>query len=368
VVTFDAQDPVSADFRARIADELEAFLEGARGTLRQVGPELDPVWQLAADAVSGGKRLRPAFCVWGRIAAGGPPADPRPLLRAAASLDLLHASALVHDDVMDASDTRRGRPSAHRALEARHAAEGLQGASDAFGRAGAILLGDLLLIWSDELLRRSGLPAADLERAQPLLEAVRTEVTAGQFLDILAQARPPRDARERPAVAMDRVNRVVDFKTARYTVTRPAQIGAALGGADEHLLEGLARYGALIGRAFQFRDDLLGVFGDASVTGKPAGDDLREGKLTVLVAQAMARADDAGANQLASLLGRGDLSPADVDRARQIIMDSGAYAAAENDIARCLDEAVATLAATPMTTEGRQALTRLAVLSTERDT
>ena len=201
----------------------------------------------------------------------------------------------------------------------------------------------------------------------PLVEAVRTEVTAGQYLDIVAQARPPLEARRHPAATLDIVTRVVEFKTARYTVVRPLQIGAALGGADEGLLSALGAYGSPLGRAFQFRDDLLGVFGDAHVTGKPAGDDLREGKLTVLIARAMERATSAGADRLASLLGDPDLQTDDVDEARQIIEESGARAAAEEAIQESADEALRALAATRVTPEGRVALTRLAQLAVERD-
>jgi geranylgeranyl diphosphate synthase type I len=204
---------------------------------------------------------------------------------------VLHASALVHDDVMDASDLRRGRPAAHRQFEALHANAGWLGDSEAFGKAGAIILGDLLVMWSAQMLHAAGLDQTVLERALPIVEAMRTEVTCGQYLDMVAQAHPLRQRAPaidsvRPSIelALDDASRVVEYKAARYTVQRPAQMGAALGGGDDELYYALGAYGSPLGRAFQFRDDLLGVFGTPSLTGKPSGDDLREGKRTVLIA------------------------------------------------------------------------------------
>ena len=365
MVTLVAEDPVSREFRAAIGAQISAFLDEQRRVLAGIGPELSPLADLASTFTDGGKRLRPAFCVWGRVAAGGPPDDLLPLLRAAASLDVLHVSALVHDDVMDGSDTRRGVASGHRQLQALHAGAGWRGASDAFGKAGAILLGDLLLVWSQEMFRRAGLSAEALLRATPLLEAVRTEVTAGQFLDIVAQARSPLEARHDPVATLDEVNRVVEYKTARYTVVRPLQIGAALAGADQVLQAAMSAFGSPLGRAFQFRDDILGVFGDPEVTGKPAGDDLREGKFTVLTAHAMAAASPAGASRLASLLGA-DLTADEVEEARRIIVEAGALAAVEAEIDRSLGQGLDALDRAPITSAGRIALTTLAHLAVDR--
>lgn len=363
-MSFAAVDPVSASFRDAVGEAIDAFLATQSATLGAIGDELAPLGQLSALFTHGGKRLRPAFCYWGQVAAAGQPADPAPLLTAAASLDLLHVSALVHDDVMDSSDTRRGVPAAHRQLESLHAQHGWRGSPASFGRAGAILLGDLLLVWSAEMLSRAGLEPAALTRALPLLEAMRTEVTCGQFLDIVAQCQNPLAGRL--DLALDEANRVVEYKTSRYTVQRPVQLGAALGGADEHLLAALAAYGSPLGRAFQFRDDLLGVFGDSQLTGKPAGDDLREGKRTVLVAHALAAAGSADAAHLDDLLGRRDLTAAQIDDARAIIDGSGARAAVEQTIEDGLASALAALDDAELTDEGRTALSALARLAVER--
>ena len=362
MVTLNASEPLSADLTDAVGTSLTDFLDAAVDRLAGVGAEIDELGELAHAFTAGGKRLRPAFCCWGYLAAAGGTEVPEAVLQVAASLDLLHVSALVHDDVLDGSQTRRGLPAAHVQLAARHAAGGWRGDSDGFGRSGAILLGDLLLAWSVELADTSG--AERLAQAQPLLAAVRAEVAAGQYLDVTAQSRTLADVLAAPASVDEQIRRVVEFKTARYTVIRPLQVGAALGGGSAELLELLGRFGSPLGRAFQFRDDVLGVFGDAEVTGKPAGDDLREGKLTVLVANAMARAPRDQAERLAGLLGR-PLSPEEVDQARAIIVDSGALAATEAEIADAARAASAVLDER-IAAPARTALARLVVLATQR--
>ncbi len=366
MVNLDAADPLSVELRSAVSATLADFLDTRGRALLELGPEVSDLVDLAKAFTTGGKRLRPAFCCWGYLAGTGGTEVPEDVLRAAASLDLLHVSALVHDDVMDGSDTRRGLPSAHVQLAARHTSEGRRGGAEEFGRAGAILLGDLLLMWSVELFNSCGAPQTALSAAQPLLSAVRAEVTGGQYLDITAQTRAPLDARRDPAPVLDRVRRVVEFKTARYTVVRPLQVGAALGGGEPELLDALARYGSPLGRAFQYRDDVLGVFGDEAVTGKPAGDDLREGKLTVLIAEAMARSSDTAATRLDALLGR-ELTAADVDEARAIISGSGALDATEDAIAAATGEAVAALDQAPIAEPARTGLVKLAAVATQRE-
>jgi geranylgeranyl diphosphate synthase type I len=362
----DPAAPLAPAFREAVGAAITTFLDSQQPVVAGLGAELEPLRRMAAELLAGGKRLRPAFCVWGYVAAAGlPSADTvEPLLRAAASLDLLHVSALVHDDVMDSSDLRRGRPAAHRQFEAQHLAAGRLGDAAAFGRAGAVLLGDLLLMWSAELLRRSGVEAGVLSRATSVAEAMRTEVTCGQYLDIVAQAQP---LRADPAAALAEAGRVVEFKSARYTVQRPCQLGAALGGADATLQEALGAYGSPAGRAFQFRDDVLGVFGDSAVTGKPAGDDLREGKRTVLVAHAYAAAGPAGRALLESRLGDPDLDADGVTALQDVIMQSGAVDAVEGMIAEGHERALAALASAEMSDEGRRGLAALAEAAIRRE-
>jgi geranylgeranyl diphosphate synthase, type I len=372
----DPQAPLSQAFRDAVSAEISAFLSEQSSVLDSMGPELVPVHLMASQLLCGGKRMRPAFCVWGYVAAAGNPSDEelKPLLTAAGSLDVLHVSALIHDDLMDSSDLRRGRPAAHRQFEALHANAGWLGDSAAFGRAGGILLGDLLVMWSAQMLHGAGVEQSALERALPIVEAMRTEVTCGQYLDIVAQAHPLR--KRAPAIgslkptielALDDASRVVEYKAARYTVQRPSQMGAAIGGGDDELYFALGAYGSPLGRAFQFRDDLLGVFGDPQVTGKPAGDDLREGKRTVLVAHAYAHASDDGQKLLLQRLGDPGLDETGISELQQVIVESGARDAVESMINEYHERALKALHDTEITEEGSAGLTALADAAVRRE-
>ena len=372
----DPQAPLGQAFRDAVSAEITAFLTEQSAVLDSMGPELVPVHLMASQMLCGGKRMRPAFCVWGYVAAAGMPNDfeLKPLLAAAGSLDVLHVSALVHDDLMDSSDLRRGRPAAHRQFEALHANAGWLGDSAAFGKAGAILLGDLLVMWSAQMLHGAGVEQSALERTLPIVEAMRTEVTCGQYLDMVAQAHPLRQRAPaigslRPTIelALDDASRVVEYKAARYTVQRPCQIGAALGSGNDELYFALGAYGSPLGRAFQFRDDLLGVFGDPQITGKPAGDDLRDGKRTVLVAHAYAHASDAGQKLLLQRLGDSGLDEAGVSELQQVITESGAREAVESMINDNYERALKALHDTEMTDEGCAGLTTLADAAVRRE-
>ncbi|MEV4261988.1 polyprenyl synthetase family protein [Kribbella sp. NPDC049584] len=349
------------DIPGGIQQALSGFLDRQEERLAALGPELTEQVQAARDATSGGKRLRPSFCYWGFRAAGGDPAQP--ILTAAASLEMLHVSALVHDDVMDSSDVRRGAPAAHRRFEAlqRERAEksGHGGDPVGFGIGAAILLGDLCLIWADELLHTSGFDAAALARAEQYFDAVRVEVTAGQYLDLLAQASGESD--------MDLALRVLRYKSATYTVERPLHVGAALAGADSRLISALSGYGLPLGEAFQLRDDLLGVFGDPAVTGKPAGDDLREGKRTVLIAYAIDHASEVQLSEFDRLFGRPDLDDDEIQLLREILQDSRAVQACEDLITNRTEDALYALDEAPLADDAtRKALTDLAIAATSR--
>ncbi len=364
----DPRRPLGAPFRAAIDDRINDFLVQQSGQLGDLQPEIGPLLDLTSRLLAGGKRLRPAFCAWGYAAAAGSEHDESGLdgvLAAAASLELLHASALVHDDVMDGSDTRRGDPSAHRQFESLHLADDRLGDPETFGRAGAILLGDLLVMWSVEMLEQAGLPATALRGALGVAQTMRTEVTCGQYLDVAAQSRPLGSDLDHALAA---ANRVVEYKSARYTVYRPAQLGAIIGRGSADLVDALAAYGSPLGRAFQFRDDLLGVFGDPELTGKPVGDDLREGKRTVLIAYTMAHTDDAGRALLTERLGDPALDADGVAALQRVIVDCGAHEAVETMIAGYYEEAIAALEGPSVSAAGREGLTALASAAVHRST
>ena len=354
-----AHDPTNPAFVSAVEKALMDFLGGLRERAERIGAL--PLLETAQACIAGGKRLRPAFCYWGYVAAAGRPADPDPLLRAAASLDLLHASLLVHDDLLDGSDTRRGAPSAHRRFEAL-----LPGPrATRFGEAAAILLGDVLFSWSAEMFESAGLSPEAIRDAAPVLATMRSEVLLGQYLDVAA-AFGATDRSTRQA-QIHTAEKVLEFKSARYSVRRPAELGATLGEAPPGLLAALGTYGSLLGRAFQLRDDILGVFGDPKATGKPAGDDIREGKRTVLVLTALENGDARQHDTLDSLLGTPGLTEEDLTTAREIIEATGARNSCEELIARSTTDALTALEGADMDAEGRSALITLAGLATDRD-
>jgi geranylgeranyl diphosphate synthase type I len=347
----------AADLRDRVRKALEAFLARQAATLDAISEDLGPVADAVAEfLLDGGKRLRPAFCYWGWRGAGG--ADTDDVVTAAACLELLHACALIHDDVMDGSDVRRGRPAMHRRFATLHRGEQWLGDAEAFGRSAAILLGDLCLVWADQLFNTSGLPGEALLRAAPTYDAMRNELMAGQYLDVLEQVLGGGDER--------RALRVARYKSAKYTIERPLHLGGVLAGARRETLDAYSAYGLPLGEAFQLRDDVLGVFGDPAQTGKPAGDDLREGKRTVLVATATQRATPAQAAVVRRLLGDPRLDDDGVARLREVIAETGALDHVERLIAERSAEAVAALRGAPVADEARRVLERLADAATRR--
>ncbi|APT90970.1 geranylgeranyl pyrophosphate synthase [Corynebacterium sphenisci DSM 44792] len=340
-----------------VTEELRDFLESRRAAVARVDPRFTAVFEALAEfTLEGGKRVRPAFAWAGWLGAGGAAGeeDPAAVFRALCALELVQACALIHDDIIDASDTRRGRPTVHRRFELAHANAGWRGDAARYGQAIAIIAGDVALAWSDDLLHESGLSAAALARARRPWSEMRTEVLGGQVLDITAE-----NSGEGGVAVAERINL---FKTAAYTVERPLHIGAAIAGAGPEIIDAYRVFGREIGIAFQLRDDQLGVFGDAEVTGKPAGDDLREGKRTVLVATALDRlagSDPAAARELDSRLGR-VREAADIDRLTRIIVDSGAAEAMEAEIAERTRRALASLGRAPIEPAHRGLLERLA--------
>ncbi|PKW25580.1 polyprenyl synthetase family protein [Phycicoccus duodecadis] len=333
----------TADLRRRVQAVLDDELAAQATVLAELGPDVDDLLAAVGELLRGGKRLRAAFLYWGARAAGLP--DSPALVRLASAMELFQAAALIHDDVMDDSDTRRGMPAAHRALAARHAERGWSGDGERFGLAGAVLAGNLCLTWTDEAYATCGLPTDALARGRGVFDRMRTQLMAGQFLDVVESMRPWEGVGDTERV--ERAGRVIRYKSAKYSVEHPLLIGATVGGLDAAGLDALSRYGLDLGRAFQLRDDLLGVFGDPGETGKPAGDDLREGKRTVLLAHALAGSDAAGRARVESLLGRADLDGRQVDELRGRITDSGAVGVLEDEIARLAASARAALADAP---------------------
>jgi geranylgeranyl diphosphate synthase type I len=349
----------TAAFDAAIRD----FFADRRADIDALDQDLAAtVAELESYVLRGGKRIRPAFAWLGWIGAGG---DQRAraaaaVLSASAGLELLHASALIHDDIIDASATRRGHPAAHVTFAERHRLRGFSGDPDTFGTGTAILVGDLAQVWADVMVRTAGLPMDAQARVEPVWSAMRCEVLYGQLLDTVSQARSDE--------SIDAALRVNRYKTASYTVERPLQFGAAIAGAGAELVAAYGAFGADIGIAFQLRDDLLGVFGDPAVTGKPSGDDLREGKRTVLLAMALERADDrdpVAAKFLRAKIGT-DLTDDELADIRAMFVDIGAVDHIERQIALRADRALAVLEASDATVPAKDQLAAMAIKSTQR--
>jgi geranylgeranyl diphosphate synthase type I len=337
---------------ARVDARLDAVLAGELDRWSALDPDLAaPLRALASLVGSGGKRLRPAFCHWAFVGAGGDPDDPR-VVDAGAALEMLHAFALVHDDVIDGSGTRRGATTAHVAFAERHAAAGWRGESRRFGEGVAILAGDLAHVYADRLL--GDVPAA----TAAVWHELRVEVNMGQYLDLLGTVRADRDR--------DLAHRIARYKSGKYTVERPLHVGATLAGAPDRVVAALSSYGDPLGEAFQLRDDVLGAFGDPAVTGKPVGQDLREGKPTPLLALAHERAVD-GATAVLDRVGEEGLTDDDVCRIQQVLVDTGALAETERLIAALAARAVDAVGEAHLTAEAARELTDLAWFVATRD-
>ncbi|SFP27969.1 geranylgeranyl diphosphate synthase, type I [Amycolatopsis arida] len=347
--------PAPAELRDRVDRELAEFLDRGEPEFTSP-PALHEVFRLLRRFVlGGGKRIRPLFCYWGWRGAGG--ADCAEIVRAAAALELFQAFALMHDDIMDGSELRRGEPALHRALTDLHARHAWRGREAHFGMSVAILCGDLCLSYSDEMLHGCGLPDRRVRAAQELVHRMRTEVMIGQNLDLLDQA---------TGGTLEGALTIIRFKAAKYTIERPLQIGAVLAGAGPELLAAYSDFAIPLGEAFQLRDDVLGVFGDSAVTGKPTLDDLREGKPTVLIALARQRVSAAQAAQLAELHGNDRLDEEGAATLRSIIAATGALTAVEDMIRERHERALAAAAAIPVPDEVRRALLDLAAAATVR--
>ncbi|MFP5297871.1 MAG: polyprenyl synthetase family protein [Actinomycetota bacterium] len=329
--------PTIDELVAAVDAFLEDFLGGKRSELPEAESMID---EIARSVTAGGKRLRPQFCYWGYRAAGG--THEQRIVAAASALELLHTFALVHDDIIDRSDERRGLPTTF----ALH------------GTDAAILVGDLALVLADAALMESGFDAATLQAAFASYSRMRQQVIAGQFLDVIAT--------RHEEMTVDRARRIAVLKSGRYSIEEPLVIGAALAQASPDLVDSLHRFGAPLGEAFQLRDDLLGMFGDASTVGKPVDSDIREGKRHVLYAFTLDALSDDGRATFVKRWGADDLTGEEVDELRRIVEESGAKARTETLLAELRDEALARLAELPMEAGPKRALEELARRATDR--
>ena len=329
----------------RVDNRVDALLGAEEARWAALDPDLAaPLSAMRALVMAGGKRLRPAFCHWAFVGAGGD-GDDQAVVDAGAALELLHTFALIHDDVMDGSERRRGLRTVHRQFEARHASDGWRGEGRRFGEGVAILVGDLAFVYADQLL--AGAPPA----AVAVFTELRLEVNVGQYLDLLGTVRG--------APSIEQARRICQYKSGKYTIERPLHLGAALAGRLDDLAQPLSAFGDPLGQAFQLRDDLLGAFGDARVTGKPVGEDLREGKPTALYAYATQAADGAAAKFLADRFGAPDLTDDEVAELQDVLASTGARGRVERAIGDLVGEALDALDTSGLSAESHGHLVEL---------
>jgi geranylgeranyl diphosphate synthase, type I len=340
------------ELRVNIDGALKSFVKVQADELSKIGSELEPAANaLAHFTLDGGKRLRPIFAAVGYLGTGRE--ITKEIIAATSSLELIHVCALIHDDLMDGSDTRRGAPAIHREFEAIHRSEGGSGNPERFGSAAAILLGDLALVWSAKMLHESGILDSDLLNCLPIYDELRVELMAGQFLDIYEQTLR--------SSSLERSRKIARYKSGKYTIERPLHFGAALAGVND-LDSRYTAYGIPLGEAFQLRDDILGVFGESSTTGKPAGDDLLEGKRTALIAKTYELCDASQALVVSSVLGNRSASIESINKVKDIIEETGALKEIEDLISRLTNEALVAIEKLP----NNELLSQLAALTTKR--
>ncbi|WP_405773849.1 polyprenyl synthetase family protein [Streptomyces sp. NBC_00859] len=332
-------------FKARVDRELTSFVDREAAQLVAIDDQLAPLADQLRTATLEGKRLRAAFCYWGWRAAGQPDCDE--MVRAAAAMELVHAAAVVHDDLIDNSPLRRGAAAAHIALQG--ALSGRSG-RQVGGRALAMLAGDLLMSWAGQLFTSCGLPAPYLARARPVWAVLARELIAGEALEILRTG-------SRPYTQSSL--QVIRYKTAKYTVEHPLHIGGRLGGGPAALTGVFSAYGLPLGEAFQLRDDLLGIFGDPLATGKSNTDDLVGHKPTTLLAATWACAGSGERKVLRALLGRRVLGQEGLDQVRDIMRRTGAVGQIEALIAERVQAATVAVARADLPAPAAAALTAL---------
>ncbi|MEA2509821.1 MAG: geranylgeranyl diphosphate synthase, type [Actinomycetota bacterium] len=331
-----SQDPI-LELRVRIDQILQEFLAQRRRASPEAAPLIDEIERVVN---AGGKRLRPAFCYWGYRAAGG--TNEEAISRCAASLELLHTFAVVHDDIMDASEQRRGEPAVHVQQ----------------GQSVAILVGDLALVLADDLFMTSGFDAEDMARAFTVYSEMRQQVIAGQFLDVMAA--------EQVFITQEHARLIATMKSGGYSVEKPLMLGATLARGSRDLVDALCAFGGPLGEAFQLRDDLLGVFGDPANVGKPVGADIREGKRNLLFVKTVESLGPQERADFASRWGSDSLSVEDVDELRNIVDVSGARAATEALIEDLRADATEALFRAPIDEDPRVSLRALASAAIDR--
>lgn len=342
----------STAFMAAVNEVLSSHVSGHGTDMKKLSVEVTPLTATISDTAERGKRIRAQFCMWGAFGVTGNSVVGG-VAEIAAAIELFHLAALIHDDLMDGSDTRRGLPTVHRRFADEHARRQRLGDPDNHGSAAAILVGDMCLSWADDLaaMATDSLDSSGRRRVRAMWSQMRDEAYAGQYLDMLSQTEPTTSRR--------RTDLILRLKSAKYTISHPLRLGGTIADAGDELLGLYDQIGLTAGAAFQLRDDLLGVFGDPKITGKPAIDDIREGKRTLLMAVAESRASHRQKQILRNSLGNPEIGHADLEAVRSVLTATGADTAVEDKISELTDRALHTVAYMPVDDLTRTALTHL---------
>lgn len=362
------------EFLTQVQAVLDEFCDKQESEFEAISPDLVTVVDFTRSLLQGGKRFRALFCYYAWASSlkesSVSDSDLKGIVGIGAALEMFHAAALVHDDLLDQSDTRRGSPAVHKRFEALHQEKKYAGSKERFGTAGSVLVGDLMLGWSSEIFGQALLHSSNktVEAAcRDEFSLMRVEVMAGQYLDVLEEnAANTRALHE----AVVRAEKVILYKTAKYSIEAPLRIGASFAGADQTELGVFTQFGIPLGIAFQLRDDVLGVFGDPSITGKPAGDDLREGKRTVLIGltkEAIAETSPSMITTIEELLTSRELSNDQITFLQTLIKESGALEKTERMMAELADRALETLENADLEDSAKQMLKALSLKVIHRD-
>ena len=376
------EQPKPENLSDGVKSEQEAYLRAVEATMSEffaqqrtlltaISHDALPLLEAIESLSSGGKRLRALLSYWGWRVAGGDSilegSAPAPIIRAGAALELFQSAALIHDDIIDRSDTRRGKPSVHKKFETQHIQNSWVGDTFNYGLTGGIIAGDLCLSWSEQMFSSIGEGALSGTEARNIFDTMRTEVMAGQYLDVLSEVIPA----ETPENALARAHRVIQYKSAKYSCEHPLVLGGALAltaiAHQDHPILGKYRaFGLPLGEGFQLRDDELGVFGEPSATGKPAGDDIREGKRTVLIALTTQNISAEDRRMLEGALGNPELTNQQISKIRELMIDSGTLEHVEELIAQKSEAVDTALHALPVSEPIRCALSAIAAKALHR--
>ena len=353
---------IAPQWRASVDARIQDTLTATADAIAPIGDAATDLTDVIGSAAAGGKRLRAILTLASHAGHGG--RIESQAVGVAAALELFQTAALLHDDVLDDSDTRRGRPAAHRTLAALHESQGWHGSSADFGAAGGILAGDIVLMASQRALQGAMTEMDQTARTQvaQLFTDMTEMVTAGQYLDMRIAVAPLDSIGDQEA----EIRATMRAKTASYSAEFPLALGAAIAQAGDDAVASIREVGIPLGVAFQLRDDVLGVTGSPEVTGKPAGDDVREGKRTVIVWRAWQAASASQRTVLASTLGNREASDAAVGRVVEVLESTGALAATEAEIEALATSALAALTALDLQEPGASLLVEAFTAATTR--